>query len=222
MIILPPDRDVAVELWADHHFEDVSKEELIRFALAYHFSTANHNEVLRKSGESYYRHDCRCAARMLDAGFPLELAIVMLLHEAIEDDGWTKEMIVSHFGSSVAKTVEAVSKDPKDVFENRQARLADHIERMERAVLRGNWKVAVVKVVDRLDNSTDTAGLDEEDQQRLFKENETDFLRLFRRVKDFIPKKYRSVYSVWVREIEFACANYWRRQALRQHQALQA
>jgi len=68
--------------------------------------------------------------------------------------------------------------------------------------------------VDRLENTTDTAGLSPEDKYRLFTETETDFLPLFRWAKNFVPIEYQTIFNIWIQEIEFACDNYWRALAL--------
>lgn len=206
-------REVAIALWRDNHFDEVSDEEIVSFAKAFHFSVTNHTDILRKSGESYYRHDCRTAARALAAGLPITLAVVMLLHEAIEDNGWSHAMIEADFGQEIADIVDALSKRPKENFANRAKRLDDHMKRLRQAIPL-NFLVAVGKLLDRRDNINDTAGLGEEEEKRLFEETESHFLPLFHWAKQFVPEKFSNVYSLWIMEIEFACDNYWRARAL--------
>jgi len=208
-MIMP--REPALALW-DDSFRDFSDAQMARFARAFHFSIANHTKRWRKSGESYYRHDCRAAARTLKAGFDLDLVSAVLLHEAIEDDGWEEERLKAIFGANITNLVVSVSKLPR-TFPSRKERLEDHIGRMREAVPQ-DWRAAVVKLADRLENTTDTAGLSEEDKDRLFSETESHFLPFFRWAGKFIPPEHKIVYSIWIQEIEFACDNYWRAQAL--------
>lgn len=208
-------REPAIALWRDNHFVGVSELEMARFGRAFHCSASYHTDTVRKSGESYYRHDCRVASRILNAGFPIDLATDALLHEFIEDDGWTIEQIARDFGEESAFVVDSVSKGPKTDFpDGRIERLDDHIEKMRQAIPR-NWKAAALKCCDRLDNITDTAGLNDEDERRLFEETETHFLPLFRWARELIPQEFRRTFNGWILEIEFHCDNYWRRQALR-------
>lgn len=203
-------RDPVLTLLGDHHYVGFSDIEKSRFLSALHFSVSNHRKILRKSGEPYYQHECRSATRLLAAGFGLNLAIPYILHEASEDDGWTKRQIQAIFGEKNARIVDAVSKRPKSRFPSgREARLADHIKRMRKEIPT-LWEVAVVKLVDRLDNITCTAGLSSVDQRRLFRETRTAFLPLFYWARQFVPSEHQTVYDLWILEIEFACDNYYR------------
>lgn len=213
---MPERREIALMLWADHHFENATDDELALFAKAYQFSMANHTDRPRQSGESYYRHDCRIAARVLKAGFGMTLAAAMLIHEIIEDDYWTVEQVAEKFGQEIAKIVNAVSKRSKSEFPLREDRLNDHLLRM-REVIPNCWQVAVAKCVDRLDNATDTAALSAEEKLQLFTETEDYFLPLFAWSTKYIPKKYQSFYLIYIQEIEFACDNFRRTQFYESH-----
>lgn len=204
---MPSRQDIELILWSGFDLENAADAERTLFVKAYRFSTLYHADRLRKSGESYYRHDCRTAARALRAGFGLILAIIMMLHEFIEDDGWTRKMIARIFGKLVAAVVDAISKRPKS-FPSREARLLDHIARMRKAIP-SYWQVAVAKVLDRYDNVTDTAALSDEDKLRLFTETEEHFLPLFYEAKEYILQEHQQFYSFFVQEIEFACDNFW-------------
>ncbi|AKM82073.1 MAG: GTP pyrophosphokinase, GTP pyrophosphokinase [Berkelbacteria bacterium GW2011_GWE1_39_12] len=207
-----PVREIALALWGDGDFNGASDAQMARFARAFHCSMVQHTTVLRKSGENYYRHDCRVAARALKAGFDLDIVTAILAHEFKEDDGWTEEQLIKIFGPEVASYVIPVSKRPKALFSSRMERLIDHIYNMVKAILSGLWQVAIIKVLDRLENTTDTAGLSDEDKARLFGETETHFLPFFRWAAKFIPAEWQMIYGIWIQAIEFACDNYNRHQ----------
>jgi len=207
-------REPAIALWGDYHFDRVSDLDMARFGHAYHCSARYHKNVKRKSGESFYQHDCRVASRILNDGYPIEVATAALLHEFPEDNGWSIRKIARRFGEEIAFLVDSNTKLPKTEFDNRLLRLENLIGRLYETIPK-NWKVVIIRGGDRLDNDTDTAGLNEEDERRLFTETETHFLPLFEWAIQYIPKKFQKHFTGWILEIEFACDNYWRRQALR-------
>lgn len=208
-------REPAVALWGITHFDQCDPIDIIHFAKAYHLSVKYHTFKERKSGESYYRHDCRTASRILMAGFPLKEGTKMLLHEFVEDDDWTFEMLNRDFDEEIAIGVCDVSKGPKIPIElgGRDARIDQHIGTMIEAVSAGRYMTAVRKLSDRADNTTDTAGLSEEDMVRLFDDTEKKLLPFFRWARPFIPDDWqRVIYNLWVQEVEFKCDNHFLKQ----------
>ena len=206
--------ETAVALWNQNHFVGVSDINMARFGRACHFALVNHAEKRRKSGQSFFIHDCRTAHRILKAKLPFELAIVMLMHEAKEDDGWTDEMLKDLLGEEIALAVHYLSKLPKTEFKKRQGRLNNHIATLDLAVEQGNWWVPVAKLDDRVDNNTDTAGLSKIHLNRLFRETRSDFIPYFDRSRKIIPVEHLTTYDLWLFEVENACANYERSLAL--------
>lgn len=204
-------REPAITLWhLIHKFYQLTTEEMALLGKAYMYSVVMHTNKRRKSGESFYRHDCRCAIRTALARAPIKLVIVMLIHEFIEDDGWTFERVKEEFGEEIAIIVDALSKRPMDQFpDGRQDRVKSHLAMIE-AVTPQYPLVIVAKADDRLDNTTDTSCLDVESRDRLFKETEGDFLPLFYRMMGFVPEELQFFYLWCLQEIEFACDNYWR------------
>lgn len=196
-------------------FKNASPAAVKRFTEAFSLSIATHSTVPRKSGESYYRHDCRVAARVMSwFDHDLDLVTAVLLHEFIEDDGYTEEMLKNDFGESITNLVVAVTKSPKKQFgDDRLARLEDHIERMKKMIPH-DWRVVAIKIGDRLENTTDTAGLSDEDKENLFSETESHLLPHFRWAVQHVPIEYQKVIKISIQEIEFACDNYWRSCAL--------
>lgn len=82
----------------------------------------------------------------LGAGDPgSALCVAVLLHDAIEDTGCTREMIALHFGERVAELVWAVSGMPKGA--PRKTRVADAY-----AKIRACPAAALVKLADRIAN----------------------------------------------------------------------
>lgn len=214
------DEDPAIVLWDENHFEDVTDREMSLFGRGYHFSLHNHRRRQRKSKQSYYYHDCRCAARALTTRFrnpetsAIEIATIMFVHEAIEDDGWTRDKLFAIFGEPITGTVVDLSKKPKDLFGSRRERIMD-ADSILRAATPTNSRVPIAKCLDRLDNTTDTAGLKMRDRRRLFIETRKIFIPYFDWSREFIPKEFQPFYNDWLLSIKFACDNYFRTQALR-------
>lgn len=209
-------RDPSYTLWENlDHIRNATPDAVSRFANAYHLAMITHVPAKRKSDESYFYHDCRVAGRaMMGYGEDFDIGTAALVHEFIEDDNYTREMIENYFGESIADIVVALSKLPKDQFPDRLSRLLDHIERMRQAIPH-DWRIAVIKISDRLDNTTDTAGLSGEDKERLFAETDEYFLPLFRWAVPHIPSiEYQKIARLSIQEIVFACDNYWRSRAL--------
>ncbi len=226
--LLRDGHEPVLDLWRITHFERIPDQKVAAFTRAHHCSLVLHTDKLRESGESYYRHDARCALMAAESELPIEMVIVMFAHEFVEDDGWKFRKLLRYFGPDVAAAVDALSKRPKQQFpdpEGRQKRALDHIERMKQGTLRGpildgryryNWLVPMGKALDRFDNSTDTAGIRPEKQERLFEETDSLFLPYFGWALPYIPARYRPVYRLVVRAISNNCDNYWRSQALRE------
>lgn len=208
-----PQREVALALWGDGDFRDVTDVKMARFARAFHFSIVNHTLTLRKSKESNYRHDCRVGARVFKARFDLDIVTATLAHEAKEDDDWSRERVEEEFGPYVADIMDAVSKMPKS-FGSHEERLKDHIDRLHQAIGTGLWAAAVVKCADRLENTTDTAGLNEDEKKILFDETELYFIPLFQWAYYHMPIEHQMVFGLWIQDIKFSCDNYWRSLAL--------
>lgn len=167
-----------------------------------------HTSTRRKSGESYFIHDLRCAIRMLLMGTDLTMAIIMLCHEFMEDDGWTLGRMREEFGVEITTAVVAISKPPKS-FGNSQVRLNRHIKIMLTTILKNNYRPLLAKAVDRHDNCRDTAGLSSYDLGILFSETQEVFLPLFIDNMYYIPPHLLYFYRFLVFEIEYACANYY-------------
>ncbi|MBM2821094.1 MAG: pyrophosphokinase, pyrophosphokinase [Candidatus Berkelbacteria bacterium] len=214
------DEDPAIVLWDDNHFEDATDREMALFGKGYHFSLHNHRRRQRKSKQSFYYHDCRCAARALATRFrnseisAIEIATIMFVHEAIEDDGWTRESLLAIFGEPITSTVVGLTKQPKKMFRSRYKRIMD-ADSILRGATPGNPRVPIAKCLDRLDNTTDTAGLKTRDRHRLFVETRKIFIPYFDWSKEFVPQEFRPFYDGGVLAIKFACDNYFRFLALR-------
>lgn len=215
------DEDPAIVLWDENHFDGAASDrEMALFGKGYHFSLHNHRRRFRKSKQSFYFHDCRCVSRILATQYrgerftAIELATIMFLHEAIEDDGWTEEMLMEIFGEPITSSVLALSKKPKKEFGSRRARILDADATLREATPT-NPRVPICKCDDRLDNSTDTAGLKVRDRHRLFVDNRRIFIPYFIWSRPYIPADFLPFYNGWVLEIKFATDNYFRLQALR-------
>ncbi|MDH5561874.1 MAG: HD domain-containing protein, partial [Deltaproteobacteria bacterium] len=105
-----------------------------------------HQEHSRISGELYYIHPIRVAIMATDYDLGTSAIIASLLHDIIEDTIISKSELEKEFGATVAKLVDALTKDKQ----NKKITLykifnLGHID--SRAI--------IIKLLDRLDNLND-------------------------------------------------------------------
>lgn len=115
------------------------------------FAACAHKGQVRRDGTTpYYSHPARVAltvATLFGCNDPETLAIA-LLHDTIEDSTTDYEDLAERFGSVVADGVVALTKDAA-LPETERDR---HAEARLRA---GDWRAALVKLADVLDNTSD-------------------------------------------------------------------
>lgn len=126
-----------------------------------------HDGQFRKTGDKYFIHPIRVALSALEYNLDTNTVVSALLHDSIEDTEGEKakekidQQILELFGETVSQLVNALTK----VRENRNLTLYKIFQL-------GNidFRVILVKLLDRLDNLTDLNYLDRRKQRRICQE----------------------------------------------------
>ena len=129
---------------------------------AIQFGMDAHHGQMRKSGEKYYVHPLRVAIKATEYALDTKTIIGALLHDIIEDTDKTYEDIACTFGETVANLVYALTKvkEDKKLSFRRILKLAHK-----------DFRVILIKLLDRLDNLTDLMWLPRVKQVRICDES---------------------------------------------------
>jgi GTP pyrophosphokinase len=122
-----------------------------RLRSAFDFALLAHDGQLRKSGEPFATHPVETA--FIVAGMNLDPDSVMaaLLHDTIEDTGYSYHNIKSRFGTAVADMVEGVTKLTRTDFSTKEDEHSENLRKMFLAMAK-DIRVMMIKIADRLHN----------------------------------------------------------------------
>lgn len=161
-----------------HKFVLPYHDDALLIALAYRESKDAFRGKNRARGERYFEH-CRATALTLIDVFGVydpELIAAALMHDVIEDCGWTRGRVAECLREPVAFLVDAVSM-PEGEFPTREARMeAYHKKFMAAAAI--DPRVILLKLADRLHNLLTSEALSREKQLRMIVETEEVYLPL--------------------------------------------
>ena len=139
------------------------KSELSIIERAFQTAEAYHATQLRKSGEPYITHPLAVAQILADLGIGATTIAAALLHDTVEDTGYSLEALRSDFGDEVAMLVDGVTKLDKLKFgDNTQA---ETVRKMVVAMSK-DIRVLVIKLADRLHNARTWKFVSEESARR--------------------------------------------------------
>ncbi len=134
---------------------------IINVVNAFNLAEKLHNGQVRKSGEPYIMHPVAVAKILTELDFDSDMISAALLHDVVEDCGYTIEQIRTNFNDSVAKIVDAVTAiedneaSIKDIFydENfKKDSLDDQTFNKLIAFGKQNKLAFYIKFADRLHN----------------------------------------------------------------------
>ena len=134
---------------------------------AYDAAELHHTGQLRKSGDPYITHPLAVATILAELGMDTTTLVAALLHDTVEDTGYTLDAVRADFGEEVAHLVDGVTKLDKVALGN--AAEAETIRKMIIAMAR-DPRVLVIKVADRLHNMRTMRFLPPEKQARKARE----------------------------------------------------
>ena len=118
---------------------------------AYEIARRLHDGQFRKSGEPYIIHPIAVAKILAEFGMDNETVIAGLLHDAVEDTGYTREQLVKDFDEKIADLVEGVTKLTNISYDSSEAAQAENFRKMFLAMSK-DIRVLIVKLADRLHN----------------------------------------------------------------------
>ena len=131
------------------HREIYPKADLTMLQRAYGVADAKHASQSRRSGDPYITHPLAVASILAELGMDTTTLVAALLHDTVEDTGYTLEALNADFGDEVAHLVDGVTKLDKVVLGS--AAEGETIRKMIIAMAR-DPRVLVIKVADRLHN----------------------------------------------------------------------
>ncbi|TJZ78226.1 RelA/SpoT family protein [Rhodococcus oryzae] len=149
------------------HKELYPKANLAPLQRAYDVAEERHSSQKRKSGDPYITHPLAVANILAELGMDTTTLVAALLHDTVEDTGYSLEQLTEEFGEEVAHLVDGVTKLDKVVLGS--AAEGETIRKMIIAMAR-DPRVLVIKVADRLHNMRTMRFLPPEKQARKAKE----------------------------------------------------
>jgi guanosine-3',5'-bis(diphosphate) 3'-pyrophosphohydrolase len=149
------------------HRENFPKADLSVLQKAYEVAAQRHADQMRHSGDPYITHPLAVANILAELGMDTTTLVAALLHDTVEDTGYTMEALTADFGEEVAHLVDGVTKLDKVALGT--AADAETIRKMIIAMAR-DGRVLVIKVADRLHNMRTMRFLPPEKQARKARE----------------------------------------------------
>ncbi|KAH8058386.1 hypothetical protein JL722_6249 [Aureococcus anophagefferens] len=133
-----------------------------------------HEHQRRKSGEPFIVHPLHVATVLADLRMDADTVMAGLLHDTVEDTSLTVGDIQATFGDAVARIVEGVTDEPSQIdSENQQDLLLS---------MSSEWRVALVKLADRLHNMRTLKHMPKEKRIKKAKETMELFVPLARKM----------------------------------------
>ena len=116
---------------------------------AYEVAEREHRGQQRTSGEPFITHPVAVAGILAELGMDTTTLVAALLHDTVEDTGYTLEQTRDDFGDEIAHLVDGVTK--LDKMEFGHAAEAETIRKMIVAMAL-DLRVLIIKLADRLHN----------------------------------------------------------------------
>ena len=116
---------------------------------AYVVAKKQHEGQKRRSGLDYITHPLAVATILAELGMSSETLAAALLHDTVEDTGYSIEKLEADFGTEVARLVDGVTK--LDKVKYGEASAAETVRKMVVAMAK-DIRVLLVKLADQLHN----------------------------------------------------------------------
>jgi GTP pyrophosphokinase len=118
---------------------------------AYQFAEEAHRNQLRNSGEDYILHPLEVAKILVELEMDEATIAAALLHDVVEDTGYTIADIEKEFGSEVALLVDGVTKLGRIEYKSKMEQQVENLRKMFLAMAK-DIRVILIKLADRLHN----------------------------------------------------------------------
>ena len=139
------------------------KSEFTTVEAAFEVAERCHEGASRLSGEPYLVHPLAVAQILADLGMPPLVLAAALLHDTVEDTGYSLVELTADFGPEIAGLVDGVTK--LDRLSYGDSTDAETVRKMIVAMAR-DIRVLLIKLADRLHNMRTLAALPEHKQAR--------------------------------------------------------
>ncbi len=157
---------------------------------AFEFANQAHKNVRRRSGEPYMIHPVEVAKIVVsEIGLGCKSICAALLHDVVEDTGYTVEDIRSLFGDKIASLVDGLTKiktvldneDRKGVTMSTESLQAENFKRIL-LTLNDDVRVVLIKLADRLHNCRTIEYMPEHKRDKILSETMFIFIPLAHRL----------------------------------------
>ena len=171
---LPEERQALESLWRNlpEGFKQDNRELILR---AYLLASNAHHGVARESGEPYITHPIAVAQLLTELRMDPEAIAAGLLHDVAEDTDYGVEYIRTHFGATIAKLVDGVTKLKK--IQEKKGKSDEPVSNQKAESLRKmmlasieDLRVLIIKLADRLHNMRTLGGQKEHKRRRTARE----------------------------------------------------
>ncbi|MDY7025269.1 MAG: bifunctional (p)ppGpp synthetase/guanosine-3',5'-bis(diphosphate) 3'-pyrophosphohydrolase [Pseudomonadota bacterium] len=129
----------------------LNSEQILVVDQAHDFADKAHIDQFRRSGEPYITHPIAVAGILADMRMDFETIAAALMHDVIEDCGVSEEQMVEHFGDSITRLVDGVTKINSLSFSSKAEEKARTIRKTLLAMAQ-DIRVIIIKLADRLHN----------------------------------------------------------------------
>ena len=153
-------------------FRNENRELILR---AYVLASYAHRTMLRDSGEPYITHPIAVTEILTELRMDPEALAAGLLHDVAEDTDFGVDYIRTHFGQTIAKLVDGVTK-LKKIQEKKNKidapvsnQKAESLRKMMLASIE-DLRVLIIKLADRLHNMRTLGGQKEHKRRRIARE----------------------------------------------------
>ena len=134
---------------------------------AFKFAKEAHKGARRRSGEPYILHPIAVARIVVEElGLGSTSICAALLHDVVEDTGYTQEDIRNAFGPKIADIVEGVTKISGGIFGDKASVQAENFRKLLLS-MSTDIRVVLVKMADRLHNMRTLGSLRPEKQYKI-------------------------------------------------------
>ena len=119
--------------------------------IAYKLAKNAHKGQFRRSGAPYIEHPVQIAEIAAELGLDTTAIAASLLHDVVEDTGYTYKDIEGLFGTQVAELVDGVTKLEKIQYSTIEEQQVENLRKMFLAMAK-DIRVVIIKLIDRLHN----------------------------------------------------------------------
>lgn len=176
--------------------------DLSRIERTYIFAAQAHANQKRLTGEPYIIHPLSVAEILTGLEVDEATICAALLHDTVEDTGWSLADITEKFGSEIALLVDGVTKLGKMTYSSKEELQAENFRKLFLAMAQ-DIRVVLIKLADRLHNMRTLKSQRGEKQERISQET----LDIYAPLADRL-----GVYK-WKWELEDLCLLYLDRDA---------